>query len=275
MKNKNIFIGLISLITITILLVGVSYFTYKARAEQSGGSPESGATSRIKTTYDSVVALGFGSDAAGGWGDWGAYWNRIRSAAEFAPSGNATAATDVRNTKTFYSNTRVQQTGTYPASSSCSTQQYHDSHASATPGNNCSITWVDPGDSITGNDKKDPRTGLIWSWYLKNNAGTVNFVVTAGNDWSWDGTTDADSIAVGNKTASQLCSERGDGWRLPTEKEMMQAYIDGSNWNLTNPAHSFWSLTEYSPTNALYVNLSTGNTYFTAKTTSYYVRCVR
>jgi hypothetical protein len=38
-------------------------------AEQSGGSPESGSTSRLKTTAEALVTLGYGSTAAGTWGD--------------------------------------------------------------------------------------------------------------------------------------------------------------------------------------------------------------
>ena len=37
--------------------------------EQVDGSPDSGATSRIKTIYDSLVTLGYGSNSAGSWGD--------------------------------------------------------------------------------------------------------------------------------------------------------------------------------------------------------------
>ena len=103
----------------------------------------------------------------------------------------------------------------------------------------------------------------------------LGFAASAGSDWSWDGTTDADSVAVGSKTASLLCSERGNGWRLPTEKELMLAYIDGSYWNLTNPANNFWSATGTSATNAYYTSLSNGTTGSTTKTSSYYVRCVR
>ena len=54
-------------------------------AEQSGGTPESGGVSRIKAIYDSLVSLGHGSDSSGSWGDWGAYWNRIRGAGEWTP----------------------------------------------------------------------------------------------------------------------------------------------------------------------------------------------
>ncbi len=246
-----------------------------SRAEQNGGSPISGVTSRIKTVRDTIFALSYGSDAPGAWGNWGAYWNRIYSAAEWAPSGSA-SATDIGSGSTFYSNSRTQQTGTCPASSSCSTQLYHDSHASATPANNCNLTWEVASPPVTGDEKKDPRPGLVWSQYLKNVGNVPTFAALPGSDWSWDGTTDADSIAVGNKTARQLCSERGDGWRLPTQKEMMQAYIDGTFWNLIfTPSNLFWTATESTATYAWCMNLATGYTTNAVKTQSLYVRCVR
>ncbi len=98
-----------------VLFLVVGFFLYqvqdKVLAEQSGSSPESGVTSRIKTIYDSLVSLSHGSDAAGGWGNWGVMWNRIRSAAEWVPTGDATEA-DVVSGKLFYKDSRTQKTGT-------------------------------------------------------------------------------------------------------------------------------------------------------------------
>jgi hypothetical protein len=67
----------------------------------------------------------------------------------------------------------------------------------------------------------------------------------------------------------------GNGWRLPTQKELMQAYIDGSNFNLSQPATYFWSATEYSGTSAWLVNLSFGYTTNNTKVIATQVRCVR
>jgi len=279
-SKKALIIGLSVAVIVLVVAVNViiPILRKPSSAEQWPGSPESGATSRIKEIYDSLVALGLGSESAGTWGDWGAYWNRIRSAAEWVPNGTVTV-TDVKNGITFYDDNRTVKTGTYPNPSSCPNQQWYDSHASATQQNNCNITWQVAAPPVAGDDSgtgnHDPRTGLIWSQYLKNDAGVVGFAASGGSDWSWDGTTDADSVAVGSKTPSQLCSERGNGWRLPSEKELMQAYIDGSFWNLSNPAYSFWSRTEYGATGAYYVNLSSGGTVNTTKTVSTYVRCVR
>ena len=338
---------------IVLLLAVVTTTGYVAitRAEQSGGSPNNNpTTSRIKTIYDALVASSYGADAAGAWGDWGAFWNRIYSAATWVPSSNATV-TDVKNGRTFNNNSRTPATGTYPNPTNCPTEQYHDSYgAPVTKTTNCvnTLTWTTASPAVTGDDNQDgggntdPRTGVIWSQYLKNNAGTVEFAATGGSTWSWDGSTvftvtaasatagatytnngatftvvttiaggtsltttgtgapaasgtltkasgtgDAtitfsavasgtNNAAVGAKSASLLCSERGNGWRLPVQKELMQAYIDGSFWNLTNPSNNFWSLTETSSTNAWYVTLNGGSTNFTNKSTSsYYVRCVR
>ena len=101
-------------ILLSLFLVA-GFFMYqvqgKVLAEQSGSSPESGATSRIKTIYDSLVSLSHGSDSAGGWGNWGVMWNRIRSAAEWVPTGDATEG-DVASGKIFYKDSRTQKTGT-------------------------------------------------------------------------------------------------------------------------------------------------------------------
>jgi len=74
----------------------------KVLAEQSGSSPESGVTSRLKTISDALIALGHGSTSAGAWGDWGAMWNRIYSAAAWVPSGDLNVA-NCPTGKTFYS----------------------------------------------------------------------------------------------------------------------------------------------------------------------------
>ena len=65
-------------------------------------------------------------------------------------------------------------------------------------------------------------------------------------------------------------------WYLPSQKELMQAYIDGSANNLPSPDYDFWSSTELCnfPSGAWSVSLSFGGTGYDAETGSRYVRCV-
>ena len=66
-------------------------------------------------------------------------------------------------------------------------------------------------------------------------------------------------------------------WRLPTQKELMQAYINGATNNLPNVLSYLWSSTEYwtSQSNAWTTHLSYGYTLYYTKSTNGYVRCVR
>ncbi|MDD3086861.1 MAG: hypothetical protein PHH45_02910, partial [Patescibacteria group bacterium] len=97
MKKLKVIIPVIAIAIIS----GFISIGYVLAEKPTADTPESGATSYIKATYDSIVALSHGSVAAGAWGDWGSYWNRIRSAAEWVPSGDA-EVTDVVEGKLFY-----------------------------------------------------------------------------------------------------------------------------------------------------------------------------
>ena len=301
-RQANLRTGVLVLVLAGIVIVGLGAKVY---AEQVGSSPSNGSTSRIKSLYDTLQTSGYGSDSDTP--SWGTSWNRIKTAATWEPNGTVTSAdvlsgktffngnrtqqtgslsltgtatpADVVSGKTFYSNSTTQQTGTAstPSAGNCPTQQYHDSYgAPVTQTTNCtaSIAWTTPSDGVTGTDKRDPVSGLIWSQALLNSGGTVTFTTGGPSTWSWDATA-ANNVAVGTKTAKQLCSDRGNGWRLPTQKELMQAYIDGSYFNLSQPSLNFWSATQYSSTNAWYVALSNGNTNVVNMGNTYNVRCVR
>lgn len=83
--------GLPIVAALAIVLVGYVYVKnikteQLASAEQVAGSPESGAKSRISELYDALVAQNKGSDTdvsglTVAQGDWGAKWNRIKTAA--------------------------------------------------------------------------------------------------------------------------------------------------------------------------------------------------
>jgi hypothetical protein len=269
-KNYKVGIKVVAVALVFSLAMWASY----VHGEQVGGAPESGSTSYIKSLYTALQTSGFGSDTASP--DWGTYWNRLKTSAQWAPSGTATAA-NVVSGKTFYGSDRTQQTGTQPTPGVCPTQPYHDSYgAPVTQTTNCTntLTWTVPSGSITGTEKQDPRSGLIWSNAIVNTAGTATFSPTTNTAFSWDASAAA-NIAVGNKTAITLCSTMGNGWRLPAQKELMQAYIDGSDFNLSQPGNSFWSATESSSTFAWGVLLYSGTTNFSTKTSTAQVRCVR
>jgi hypothetical protein len=262
------------LIVLSIALVVVSsVVALKVSAESYSGGSDNGLTSNIVSLSNTLTTDGYGSTT--NTPDWGSLWNRIVTASEWTPSGNATAS-DVISGDTYYGNSRTQSTGAYPAPGPCSTQAYTDNNGNATSTTNCSLTWTVPSGSPTGTDHYDSRTGLTWSENLVNNSGTIGFSTSTGSAWTYDNT-GTNNVAVGNKTALQLCTSLGNGWRLPTQKEAMQAYVDGAFFNLTNNANYFWTATDSSGTNQWVVSISQGytTTYaFGTTSTSIYVRCV-
>jgi len=265
-------------------------------AEQSGSSPNTATTSRIKTVSDALVVLNYGSTSAGGWGDWGTMWNRIYSAA-INPSNDPTTQ---RITNT------VNGTGGVIGANNCTTTFGLDCYTSAKGGvddynNNGTIpsdtykrTWttcVGPGWCGTSRavaEKQDPNTNLVWSPKL---AGDVNWFV-ANNCKYPNGLPGDDGVCGTNGEVACYCVKHtgvgadtktgceayDDGnWRLPHQKELMQSYIDGSWGALTNALSTYWSST----TNSTYTNYawnvtqSNGGTNYITKVTAYSVRCVR
>lgn len=320
-----------------IITVGI-IFSIKTFAEQSGDSPESNSISTIDTLYDNLVTLGYGTDT----GSLGAYWNRIKSAGEWTPSGDVSVS-DVVSGKTFYSDSRTQQTGTLLK------QNYINQHNMDYDDWNCSnnnhekATACDVGDS--------EYTGEEASWYLTASGGTAASVTDNGvtvslfsnkvyqdsiTELYW---TDLSSTTVDNEfiytdgddrvnptgascnfnsegTANEYCdnqdptneytedndvsaaefclnleldSDNADGdnngltgvetdWNIPTQKELLQAYIDGGGNNLPNIGYNYlWTSTEkYNSTrDAWYVYIYDGGGAYDPKGETYYVNCVR
>ncbi len=272
-------------------------------AEQSGSSPESGTSSRIKTAYDWLVAKGanYGATDAGDWtNNWGTWWNRIMEAAAWEPDGTA-AVGDVTMGKTFYAGLgdRTIKTGTYDPATSLylpqSLMNWDDYETGDETGEESS--WTNTAGIATTGVWKDGRTGLYWSnaqgqnsniFPDQNHSACPFFSSTprgsydgldadCGNAINTCGTLslDADSLVAGGDADPET------DWYLPSQKELQQAYIDGM-YNQTNTtftsSSAFWSSTEYSstPANAWYVGLGSGATYYSTKVTATnYVRCVR
>jgi hypothetical protein len=287
--RKKLFILTISLV---IGLVGLVTVRNIVLAEQSGSSPESGAASRIKTIYDSLVALTHGSDSAGGWGNWGVMWNRIRSAAEWVPSESATEA-DVATGKTFHNTSRTQKTGTAAPAVDYSTQSkviwddYKNGGSADGDSAGEESNWSNTVGAADTGVWKDERTGLYWS--IASEGGMTNSFTIASCDYF--STSPRSSYAGGD-------SDRGDAinycanlnlasggtsntdWYLPSQKELTQAYLDGiynqTDTNFTSQ-NVFWSSTEVagSPSGAWADYLNNSYMFDNGKSDNLSVRCVR
>ena len=168
---------------------------------------------------------------------------------------------------------------------------------SGRPGDAYSKGWTacDTGNDYCGTDDtfadaKDDSTGLIWSKPCSG-TGCSTFAEPADTDYEWIYADDADNDG---KSASVLCSQtvdagsppttpaaHGAGWSLPHQKQLMQAYINGSYGDdaleASGVARGYWSGTTKSTgtTYAWYTGLSNGTTSTNLKTYSLYVRCVR
>lgn len=153
----------------------------------------------------------------------------------------------------------------------------------------CNTDTNDDGDNDSGADAKDDSTGLIWSLPC-NGAGCDSFSDASPATYTWTASSSIpydrsfSTVQGGIVDASVLCSG-GDhqiaGWSLPHQKQLMQAYIDGSyggNLETAGTTRSYWSATTLSngTASAWNTGLSTGNTPNGTKTTAtYYIRCVR
>ncbi len=135
--------------------------------------------------------------------------------------------------------------------------------------------------------KRDLRTGLFWSdCYSAAVDGTCD---TRTNIFTLNGVVDDadDGLDAEGGQAVDFCESLsldadGNGtdetdWYLPSQKELMQAYINGAANNIPAPALNFWSSTEYYNNTSLawFVYLANGNTNGTTKTNNSYARCVR
>ena len=164
------------------------------------------------------------------------------------------------------------------------------------------VRWSSSTDSTlagafvaSGKVYRDLRTGLYWSDAYDGTSGGASPNTRTNSFTIGTGCTDAaksagicvqDNYQVKGQ-AIQHCLDlsldaTGDGtdetdWYLPSQKELMQAYLDGAGNNLPNAVYNSWSSSEYSSdaSNAWLVYPSYGYTYDDAKSLGYYARCVR
>ena len=278
----------LKLLIISAMVVGLASFAVTktiltVRAEQSGGSPESGADSRLLTLITELTSLSYGSTAAGSWGDWGTNWNRIYSAA-IKPFNDAIANTLKNGGNTDYPQSvggvdDYNNNGIIPADS------YQATWTACNAGNN----YCSSGRSVA--EKKDENTGLIWSprissssnWFVANRCKYPNGLPGDDGVCNTNGEVACQCVKDtlnedADNTTAVTCDLYDDGnWRLPTQKENMMAYIDGSWAQLTNAAGNYWSsttssaATQFSWSTNQYGGLTTNTT----KTANLSVRCVR
>jgi len=134
--------------------------------------------------------------------------------------------------------------------------------------------------------RQDNRTNLVWSDYILGGSDHNWFVANScqyPNGLSGDGVCDVHGEpacqCVKQPAGSETgCEDLGDGnWRLPFQKELMQAYIDGSWGNLPHASYVYWSAATQSnfTYNAWRTTLYYGYTSTNTKTTTYDSRCVR
>ena len=152
-----------------------------------------------------------------------------------------------------------------------------------------STAWTVPSDGVAGTDRRD-KAGLIWSYPLyKDASNAITFSSTTYTTFGWDGS----GSNSGGKTATQLCSERGNGWRLPTKDEVTRVYTDAIadgilkgannspsylNQAFTGASGSTWTSTAGTTTNppsAYFVNVQSGYSFSFPLYVAFSIRCVR
>lgn len=311
--SRSVVVGICGLF---LAIFGLWQIDSTVFAEKSGSSPESGATSRIKTAYDWLVAKGtnYGAADASDWSNnWGSMWNRIMESAAWEPDGTAEASevvsgetfyagngdrtiktgtltlsgdattSDVATGKTFYSNSLTKLTGTAPPAFDYSTQRlatkddyqgtYKAEESSWTAVSGSPFAGFAALNLKTGTVKQDSRTGLWWSASSTTYPTNV-FTLSADGERPTGG----QAIAFCDALNTASYGDKTD-WYLPTQKELMTAYINGiySQDPTFATTSNFWSSTEVSgnPGHAWNVFLSFGSTVFNGKGNALSVRCVR
>ncbi|MCX6783691.1 MAG: DUF1566 domain-containing protein [candidate division WWE3 bacterium] len=282
MRKFLIYSSLIILTLFVIFKVGGAVL-----AEQSGSSPDSGAsTSKIKTISTAVAALSYGSISAGTWGDWGTMWNRIYSAAIVGFNDSLVAGLkNGSGTGTIVAYTKaLGGVDDYNYNQTIPSDTYKRTWVTCNSGN----TYCGTGRSVlNGLVSQDPNTNLVWSpqinasstWFVANNCIPPG---SSGNLGYPAGTCvnngDVSCVCVKNTSPKTGCENYDDGlWRLPYQKELMQSYIDGSWGNLATASAYYWAsaTTSNATQYAWYTFQASGYTYTNSKTVTYSVRCVR
>lgn len=81
------------------------------------------------------------------------------------------------------------------------------------------------------------------------------------------------NLKLNHLDALEYCSLLGNGWRLPTRKELLEMYDHKEALGLKNTP--YWSSTEYNTTYAFNIYFFNGHASATNKFSTYSVRAVR
>ncbi len=292
-QNRKTIIAFIGGVFLTLL------FTLPLRSYVYAivSTPDSGSESRLETLYNSLVSLGNGSDSSGGWGDWGVMWNRIRSSSEWVPSGDATAG-DVVSGKTFYGGSRELITGSAPEPVDYSLQQFveFDDLRGSWGGYPQDYMGEESSWTNTATDVwKDERSGLYWSITIGSYTNIFPNIDHSSCDFfsseprgsymaNLGDISDTDCGNAINACGALVLDSDDDAidetdWYLPSQKELMQAYMDGISNHTSDFDVDEWtnSSTEDggSWTYSWVVYMQSGQAESVNKTISHITRCVR
>jgi hypothetical protein len=137
------------------------------------------------------------------------------------------------------------------------------------------------GTNDTGAAYRDESTGLVWSKTMNNSTYALDGSSGSNGIITWFAANNcvetSGSVCTKNTSLKTGC-EASTGWNLPTQRQLLQAYIDGYYGNLdAGVSRSYWSNTTVSSNNAnaWYITLSNAYTNYGAKTATEYIRCVQ
>lgn len=198
-------------------------------------------------------------------------------------------------TEGFGTWTELQATGGTPSSVTANGSTLTLTSTQVMQDNRTKLIWTDSTTTITQNNftwvAGDNRANPTGNSCNFNSTGTANQWCNVSNFSSPDYDTPSNNVQPGNQaktgvSANEFClnlaANDGSGvktdWRLPTQREILVALLNGANNNLPQANRYHWTSSEgLGPkAGAWYVNVAHGAGSTNTKAfTVYYVRCVR
>ena len=242
---------------------------------------KSGVILKDNVTISTGYLVGFINQRYQRYDDWNCSANNAEATGSCASGDEEYAGEESTWTKTAEGGTARNVIEGTMTKTLTSNKVYQDSITS--------LYWTDEESSITNEftyNSTAPDDITESCQFLYTGATTTDASFNAKCDYN----ADAGNNVSANEFCLNLCLDAdnadsdSDGatgmecdWRLPSQKELMQAYINGAANNLPTPNQFFWASTEYynSTAYAWRTLLHTGYTLYNTKVTGNYVRCVR